>query len=1335
MASEPDVTASPHPSVIAGRFHVEALLGRGGMATVYAVRDPATQRQLALKRLTVSGSGARREDLIGLFEREFLTLTQLSHPRVIEVYDYGVDDEGPYYTMELLDGGDLRKRSPLPWREACALLAGVCSSLALIHSRRLVHRDVTPANIRSSSDGEAKLIDFGAMAPMGAATSIVGTPAFVAPEVVHRLDIDGRTDLFSFGATLYFALTGQSPYPARSFAQLAELWKSAPPPPSAARPDVPEALDSLVMALLSLEPAMRPRTAFEVMQRLTAIAGIKGVEPIRVSQGYLSTPVMVGRDAPMHVLRSQMTSALAGRGGSALVTAGAGLGRTRVLDALAVEAKLLGATVLRASASAARGDASAIAKTFAHQLGDGLGDIATPKWHTALADRILQVTQRQPVAIAVDDVHAIDEASAALLATLCTQSPGARLFLAATLDTGTTQDSSVLDVLRSRSTRIDLAPLTLAQTEELLGSLFGDAQNLGLVSACVYDVAAGNPRACMDLARHLVDKGVITYESGGWNLPVKLEAGDLPGTADDVIRERIAALPPLARWLAETQAIANDAFGRDDYRLLAPDAHPNQIDRAISELLSNRVLVASGKLYSVSHRAWASALTALMNADERRKRHRALAVLYGTRLPIVGVRHLLDGGLLPEGLDRLGELHKKSGDITGVVQGAPIRSSEVAATIEKALDAALELKRPPREITDLRWLMVQFSSATDEDVYWRAAPEWLEQAKRDSGLLFWNELRDLEDDERLRRSVAAAAARYAATPAAERVYSPEEALRLLGHYVTISIAVSSRTMNLELMESLPGLLAPFAPVSPLMNVLRQNSMALGESVCRAQTEQARARWADVHEHLCKVSVAQLPYLERIRNAVAYAVGSMDVRAGRRSALAWAKLVDGDPRQRVNALYLRKVMALQMGDTEEAERYRRQAEVLSLQTLDPQMFTSTLPLELSAHTLCGDLTGIQQVLARIEPLARRSRAWKAYEELAQAQFQQLRGDPEAARAGFERSVALSAPDPGGKPRPLFAWLPATAGLIETLVALGRYEEARASGEAVLAACRTLGIGLASFEVSRALALAEAKLNDYAQATARLEAVIDQQKQLGTEGVHLGASYEARARIAIWQGDEGAFQKYATLTAREYRHGRGSALGARFERLTAEARRATNRTVPSLPDPDADVTRFGVTTSITERAIATMQSATSSSERAGRALEFLCQDRSARAGYLYLVGDDGLTLVATRGSERPPDGLLEYAREYFGQNAGETGDSTAMFTGTQMASVMATRASFRDATAIDHSPVLLTFLEDGASRYAGVAVLVGDAGSRDPQGGAALVAAVSEQLVRGDARGAA
>jgi len=240
------------------------------MAIVYRVIDESTGRALALKRLSVVDDG--RKGYGALFEREFHTLAQLSHPSVIEVYDYGLDGGVPYYTMELLDGGDLRERSPIPWKQACELIHDVCSSLALLHSRRLLHRDVGPRNIRCTQDGRAKLIDFGAMVPMGPCGQVVGTPPFVPPEAVYRAALDGRTDLYALGATLYYALTKRMAYPARELAQLARVWANKPPLPSTYAHEVPPALDALVMSLISLEPAVRPASAFEVMQKLAAIA-------------------------------------------------------------------------------------------------------------------------------------------------------------------------------------------------------------------------------------------------------------------------------------------------------------------------------------------------------------------------------------------------------------------------------------------------------------------------------------------------------------------------------------------------------------------------------------------------------------------------------------------------------------------------------------------------------------------------------------------------------------------------------------------------------------------------------------------------------------------------------------------------------------------------------------------------------------------------------------------------------------------------------------------------------------------------------------------------------
>ena len=139
------------------------------MAVVYEVRDLTTGRACALKRLDASSDQKKQRRSAQLFEREYQQLAELAHPRVVQVYEYAIDAEGPYYTMELLDGGDLRDRVPIPWRDACTLFFDVCSSLALLHSRRLLHRDISPRNIRCTRDGKAKLIDFGAMRPMGPA--------------------------------------------------------------------------------------------------------------------------------------------------------------------------------------------------------------------------------------------------------------------------------------------------------------------------------------------------------------------------------------------------------------------------------------------------------------------------------------------------------------------------------------------------------------------------------------------------------------------------------------------------------------------------------------------------------------------------------------------------------------------------------------------------------------------------------------------------------------------------------------------------------------------------------------------------------------------------------------------------------------------------------------------------------------------------------------------------------------------------------------------------------------------------------------------------------------
>jgi len=365
------------PDIIAGRYRVERILGKGGMAVVYLVNDMTTKQTVALKQLLPEDQNeAKRKHIAELFEHEFHSLAQLSHPRVVEVYDFGIDGGRPYYTMELLDGGDLRELLPLPWKQACVFLYDVCSVLSLLHSRRLVHRDLTPGNIRCTRDQKAKLIDFGAMLPMGPCKQIVGTPAFTAPEVLTLQTLDARTDLYSVGATLYYVLTGHAAYPARSFRALRNSWRSRPQPPSWFVKEIPQELDALVFSLLELDPQARPTNAAEVMERLSAVAVLDHQEHLSVSQSYLTTPLLSGRDEQVIQVRKKIIRASRGYGSVVVIESVSGMGRSRFLDACVLEGKLLGACVLRADASDAHSGNWGVVQTLTNQLLDTLPEVA-----------------------------------------------------------------------------------------------------------------------------------------------------------------------------------------------------------------------------------------------------------------------------------------------------------------------------------------------------------------------------------------------------------------------------------------------------------------------------------------------------------------------------------------------------------------------------------------------------------------------------------------------------------------------------------------------------------------------------------------------------------------------------------------------------------------------------------------------------------------------------------------------------------------------------------------------------------------------------------------------
>jgi eukaryotic-like serine/threonine-protein kinase len=279
-----------------GSYELIERIGAGGMGDVWRAQHRLLTRPAAIKliRAGLLGESARARDaLVRRFEREARETAALGSTHTIQVYDFGVTDEGDfYYVMELLEGLSLerlvRDFGPLEPARTVYLLRQVCHSLGEAHDRGLVHRDVKPPNIfvcrLGPDDDFVKVLDFGlvkhaaAEAPrtmLSMEGTAVGTPAYMAPEVaLGRRDVDGRADIYSLGCVAYYMLTGEPVFSADTpVATAIAHVQNAPVPPSLRSEfRIPPALDAVIMDCLAKDPAARPASPALVSERLAAIA-------------------------------------------------------------------------------------------------------------------------------------------------------------------------------------------------------------------------------------------------------------------------------------------------------------------------------------------------------------------------------------------------------------------------------------------------------------------------------------------------------------------------------------------------------------------------------------------------------------------------------------------------------------------------------------------------------------------------------------------------------------------------------------------------------------------------------------------------------------------------------------------------------------------------------------------------------------------------------------------------------------------------------------------------------------------------------------------------------
>ncbi|MEU6879260.1 protein kinase [Streptomyces sp. NPDC046712] len=277
--------------VIGGRYELSTVIGQGGMGQVWTAYDGRLDRRVAVKLLrpaTMTGPATAAEELRRRFVRECRVTAQVDHPGLVTVHDAGSDGDDLYLVMQYLDGADLSdhlaEHDPYPWEWAVSVAAQLCAVLAAVHAVPIVHRDLKPRNVMVRPDGTVTVLDLGVASVLDTDTtrlthtgSPIGSPAYMAPEQAMGGAVGPYTDLYALGILLHELLSGNVPFAGSTALGVLHRHLYEPPlPVRQLRPEVPEALEALVLRLLAKDPQHRPSGAHEVYEALLPLLPARG---------------------------------------------------------------------------------------------------------------------------------------------------------------------------------------------------------------------------------------------------------------------------------------------------------------------------------------------------------------------------------------------------------------------------------------------------------------------------------------------------------------------------------------------------------------------------------------------------------------------------------------------------------------------------------------------------------------------------------------------------------------------------------------------------------------------------------------------------------------------------------------------------------------------------------------------------------------------------------------------------------------------------------------------------------------------------------------------------
>lgn len=1185
--SEQTAPQEPPGELLSGRYRIEAQLGVGGMASVWSARDEVLNRRVALKRLSKASLGGH----VALFEREFHTLASLRHASIIQVYDYATDANGPYYTMELLDGSDVSDLAPMSWPEVCRILRDVASALALLHARRLLHRDVSARNVWLTVERQIRLIDFGAMAAFGKAGDVAGTPPFIAPESLHGPDIDQRADLYALGALGYFLLSGRHAYPAQSLAALEAMWRQRPAPISQRvseleRPDlpaVPVALEALLASLLSQERLARPTTAADVIDRLNVIASLDPDTQVRALDSYLCSPAFVGRHEERRVLRTALSRIMSGSPLSVVIEAAAGLGRTRLLTEFALEARLAGAIVLRSEARrdgktlgvaidvameliAALPEASAFAAPYAATLGhldpqlrarlairpedlcvmpQAFGE-ARQRIQSALRDWFLDVGRKHPIVVVADDVDAYDEGSAAWLASLARDERARSLGVIAALRSDHAPFGLAVHALCQGAQRISLVPLAQDETAQLFRSVFGDVPHLARFVDRIHQRSQGNVGLAIELAEYLGRAGVIAYAAGAWVLPQELTDEMLPASRFDAEKARLERLPESTRALGQVLSVGEGQISLELCAALAETDGQALFD-GIEALVREGILTGSANGYRFSRESFRDALLAGLSESRGREAHRRLGRFL---LRIEGAAPLdrLKAGvhLLQGGEEDLGSLIvAAAAKHYGLVDLADL--GPAWPSLEKALALFRAAGRSPHEMASLLPPLALAGYYADRRLAERHGRDAVELLQALVGLKLARRLRFLLGRKlSLFVGLAVGAVGFLARRRNPRIPTFREAMMMLFNCVVALTGVCTISSDPEGGERYAAVIEPLTVLGPdhVASFMHEFCRNLSGTI-RDRLTEARANWNRMMERLDRPEILKElpPHIHVLYLAGAlYAAGVIESLREDGRELEMADRLDAFKLKlyELSADQLRMMHYGNRGDLPRFEHYRARVEMHAIQRGTAwQVETWTFGQLTNIYLRWGYVAGLKECTEQLKRLSAEVRSLQHYYRRSVGAYLLLRGSPKEALEWLGRDE---------KPLERVGWARGEATRARAHNELGEHALAR---QTCIRTLELLNPGDLEFSVMNAgleleLARAEAGLGKPSEAEQRLRALLIRYKN-SADPLTIGPIYEALADLAAARDDIPAVEAALRELEKWFAASRNPSLVARYTRL--------------------------------------------------------------------------------------------------------------------------------------------------------------------------------------------